>query len=199
MAQSVSKQFHAALSYLLGEEGRGAQSRLSCEQKIDRGYLNAIVKGRKPGSEEVRMKIAAHFRMTYEEMLAMGRRLLDGDEIQAAGAGGDRTSETTPVPAVSAIAHAADGNATAGDRILPFVKPGREGSIAEKIRKTVFILESNTACREVLANLIDALYETVGTEKDNLTLRNQMKEMESRIAAMEKSLANKKDRPLRSA
>ena len=183
------------MSYLLGEEGRGAQSRLSCEQKIDRGYLNAIVKGRKPGSEEVRMKIAAHFRIPYEEMLALGRRLLDGDEIQVAGASGNGTSETVPLPPVSAIAHATDGSAT-DDRITPFAKPGREKEpIAERLRKTVAILESDTSYRDVLADLIDVFYGAVRATDDNLALRNQMRAMESRIASLEKQLAYKKENP----
>ena len=58
MIQSVAKQFHAALTHLLSEEGRGAQTRLANEQQIDRGYLNAIVKQRKLGSDKIRERIA---------------------------------------------------------------------------------------------------------------------------------------------
>lgn len=68
-----------ALSHLLSKEGRGAQSRLSRERNIDRGYLNAIIKGRKPGSDSVRTQIAEHFNTTYEEMLAMGRSIIEND------------------------------------------------------------------------------------------------------------------------
>ena len=56
MDQSAPNQFRAALTYLLNQEGRGAQTRLADQQKIDRGYLNAIVRGRKSGSEKKRTK-----------------------------------------------------------------------------------------------------------------------------------------------
>ncbi|MCJ7602939.1 MAG: hypothetical protein MUO63_15760 [Desulfobulbaceae bacterium] len=71
MAPSVSNHFNAALTYLLNQEGRGAQSHLAGQQKIDRGYLNAIIKGRKSGSEDVRAKIATHFHLNYEDMLVL--------------------------------------------------------------------------------------------------------------------------------
>lgn len=80
MNQSVTNQFQAALGHLLIREGRGAQSRLASEQNLDRGYVNAIVKGRKPGSDDVKAKIAGHFNMTYEEMLSLGRGILSGDK-----------------------------------------------------------------------------------------------------------------------
>ena len=64
MNQKNLKQLHAALTHLLEEEGRGAQTRLSTEQKIDRGYLNAIVKQRKSGSGKMWGKISHHFNMT---------------------------------------------------------------------------------------------------------------------------------------
>jgi len=65
--------------------------------------------------------------------------------------------------------------------------------------KVVEILESDTIYRDVLAELIDAFYDAVSTKKDNLKLRNQMKEMESRIVSLEKRLADDKDSPRKSA
>lgn len=181
MAQFVSNQFQAALSHLLAAEGRGAQSRLAGQQHIDRGYLNGIVKGRKPGSEEVRVKIAAHFGMAYEEMLALGRRLLAGEEEE-----GDVSSSHVP--------EALSGeNAREEDHRLATLE--RVGSISEVIRKAVTILESDTRYRGILADLIDVFYEAVGTAEDNLSLRNQMREMELRIAGLEKRLSEEKDHP----
>ena len=71
-------KFRTALEFLLAREGRRAQSRLSKEQSIDSGYLNSIIKGRKPGSITVREKIAAHFDLEYEDMLYLGRWILSG-------------------------------------------------------------------------------------------------------------------------
>lgn len=73
-------KFRTALDFLLSQEGRKAQSRLSKEQNIDSGYLNSIIKGRKPGSITVREKIAAHFELEYEDMLYLGRWILSGND-----------------------------------------------------------------------------------------------------------------------
>lgn len=74
----TDQKFRAALDFLLEKEGRKAQARLSKEQNIDSGYLNSIIKGRKPGSITVREKIAAHFDLEYEDMLYLGRWILSG-------------------------------------------------------------------------------------------------------------------------
>ena len=84
MDQLITNQFRAALTHLLAQEGRGAQARLAKQQNIDRGYLNAIVKGRKSGSEKIRSKIASHFDMAYEDVFVLGRRVLEQAESSAA-------------------------------------------------------------------------------------------------------------------
>ena len=47
MNNPIAEQFRVALNYLLQQEGRGAQVRLALAQNIDRGYLNAVIKGKK--------------------------------------------------------------------------------------------------------------------------------------------------------
>mgnify|MGYP001764718856 CR=1 FL=1 len=59
MSNDIPTQFRTALNHLLQQEGRGAQVRLARVENIDRGYLNAIIKGRKPGAEAIRSRIAA--------------------------------------------------------------------------------------------------------------------------------------------
>ncbi len=97
-------KFRTALEFLLAREGRRAQSRLSKEQSIDSGYLNSIIKGRKPGSITVREKIAAHFDLEYEDMLYLGRWILsgrDGNEWQVGASRVETESvsnKTNPFP-----------------------------------------------------------------------------------------------------
>ena len=193
MAQSVTHQFQAALSHLLTQEGRGAQSRLAGQQKIDRGYLNAIVKGRKPGSEEVRAKIASHFNMTYEDMLTLGRSILVGGECEI----------SLKTKGGKEFLRPQNDNAISNKSVLDFKSPKKfleaQSGFSEKIMKAVEILESDTIYRDVLAELIDAFHESVRTKNDNLNLRNQMKEMESRIASLEKRLADEKEGAQKSA
>ena len=193
MAQSVTNHFQAALTHLLAQEGRGAQSRLAGQKNIDRGYLNAIVKGRKPGSEDVRAKIAGHFNMTYEDMLALGRGILGKDQAEISEEKKRREPGTSKQNDIS----------RSNKGIIEFKPPMKfqedHPGISEKIMKVVKILESDTKYRDVLAELIDAFHESVSTKNDNLKLQNQMKKMESRIASMEKRLGDKKDRIQQSA
>ena len=86
MAQLISEQFHAAFLYLLNQEGRGGQARIADRYKIDRSYLNAVVKGKRTASEKLRTNIATYYQTTYEEMLALGRRLL----LRKEGGGDDK-------------------------------------------------------------------------------------------------------------
>lgn len=165
MKQTISKQFHAALTYLLAKEGRGAQSRLAQEHNIDRGYMNAIVKGRKAGAEELRTRIAAHFQMTYEEMLALGRTILDGDNVLLPG---ENDGEEQDIPEES--------------------RP----SISVELLKIFAILESDSRYSDALSSLADAFYEAGSLRKDNLALQERIKEMESRIADLERLAAKKK-------
>lgn len=79
----TDKKFRTALDFLLSQESRKAQSRLSKEQMIDSGYLNSIIKGKKPGSIAVREKIASHFDLEYEDTLYLGRWILSGNEGKA--------------------------------------------------------------------------------------------------------------------
>lgn len=185
MAQSISKLFQTALVYLLEQEGRGAQSRLAGQYEIDRGYLNAIVKGRKTGGDELRSKIATNFNLTYEDMLALGRRLVN-EQKEGVGERKDGAEQEVPPSSDTARGKGEVIDLTASQ------KPGDAQSlIAEKIIKAVKILESGTVCGDVLADLIDAFNEVVSTKKDNLALQNRMKDMESRIVSLETMLGKK--------
>ena len=52
--------------------------RLAVAQNFDRGYLNVVIKGRTPAAEDIHLKIAEHFGMLCEEMLAFSRLILEG-------------------------------------------------------------------------------------------------------------------------
>jgi len=174
--QSIAQQFSRALVFLLEKEGRGAQTRLAREKDIDRGYLNAIIQGRKTGSENVRSKIAAHFQMPYDEMLALGRRLLETS-------GQEKKSPSGPV--VEKVAKAEvmpeQGNVPGS---------GMDLSISDKIRKAIEILETDSEYRSRFADLIDVFYEALMTRKTNADLRIKLEEMEKRIVQLERMLAD---------
>ena len=166
MDQLITNQFRAALTHLLAQEGRGAQARLAKEQDIDRGYLNAIVKGRKSGSEKIRSKIASHFDMAYEDVFVLGRRVLAQAEESAANDENqtfDALTTAEPTP-----------ENTIGDDAIDFKVPARrEGgssSIHTRILKTIEVLESDTKYGDLLAGLIDAFHDSLSTRREKETI-----------------------------
>lgn len=193
MNQSISNQFRAALTHLLAKEGRGSQTRLANEQEIDRGYLNAIVKGRKSGSENIRAKIAAHFHMAYEDMFILGRRILEGVDEESL----DNDNE------VGLSITDSFQSFEPAEKVID-LKPSRKNEktsshISDKIVKVIDILESGTGYGDRLADLIDAFHDAIGTKEENLALKNQLRGLESRIGSLEKRLEDEKEYTEKSA
>jgi transcriptional regulator with XRE-family HTH domain len=186
MDQSATNQFRAALTYLLDQEGRGAQTRLADLLGIDRGYLSAIIRGRKPGSEAKRCQIAAHFGMVYEDMLVLGRRIINGDDDPSRKG----QAEDTP-PSQEGIDTDAEENRVIDFKTSPINESG-PGDVSKKIITLLQMLNSDTVYAGILDGLLDSYQESVSTdqkiqqlEKENLALRNEIKEMKSRLDKLE--------------
>ncbi|MBU1245345.1 hypothetical protein KJ612_19250 [Myxococcota bacterium] len=186
MAQLISKQFRVALIYLFAQEGRGAQTRLANEQRIDRGYLNAIVKGRKSGSENIRAKVAAHFHMVYEDMLILGRQILERGEEQS-------SEEDISLGLVKAE------NPRFGEKekeIIAFKNhQGNEKlplEISNKVLKVIEILHSGTSYGDILAGLIDTFHEAISMKEEDLVSQNRLKSLEDKMANLERRMVDKK-------
>lgn len=192
MNQPISKQFHAALTHLLAKEGRGAQSRLAREQNIDRGYMNAIAKGRKTGAEDLRTGIAAYFGMTYENMLALGRAILDGESVLSTG-----DNQVAREEAVLSKEKKME-NLVVEPREPPQQPEATLPSISELIMKLVDIMGSGSNYRAALSNLIVDVHEKIGAKKDNLALEGRVKELESQVADLNR-LDYEKDEVRKSA
>ena len=184
MNQTFLKQFHAALTHLLKEEGRGAQTRLASEQEIDRGYLNAIVKQRKCGSDKVWDKIAHHFKMTFEEMLSFGRNILDEAETPFL----IQSMEAEPKYNQNFSIDPAD-KIKKGD--ISSKSANAVPDIPEKIVKTIEILGGGIGYNNLFSELIDIFHKMTNTEKENVMLKNKLKELESRLALLECQSENK--------
>jgi hypothetical protein len=161
---------------------------LAREKEIDRGYLNAIIQGRKTGSEHVRGKIAEHFHLPYEEMLALGRRLLEAP-------GPQRGPWTRPGVKRSSD-NAAKVPEGTGDIFRANTSTPR---ISETIRKALIILESDTEYRNRLADLINTFHDELMAREEPAGLRTQLTEMEKRIAHLENMLADEKKGTRKSA
>ena len=178
MDQEIAKQFGKALVFLLEKEGWGAQARLAREKDIDRGYLNAIIQGRKSGSEHVRGQIADYFHMPYEEMLALGRRLLEApDRAGEVWSGLERRGMPDTLD-TSACPKSAGGGAHNSPRI------------SQTIQKAIVILESDTEYRYRLADLIDTFHRELIDRKESAVLRVEVEDLKERIVLLEKKLAD---------
>ncbi len=81
MTISISEKFQAALNHLLKGQGRGSQIQLADRIGVDHGYLNAVVRGRKPGSDAIKTQTAGYFNMHVEDMLTLGRHILSDEGI----------------------------------------------------------------------------------------------------------------------
>jgi transcriptional regulator with XRE-family HTH domain len=194
MDQSATNQFRAALTYLLDQEGRGAQARLADLLGIDRGYLSAIIRGRKPGSEAKRSQIAAHFGMVYEDMLVLGRRIINGDDDPSRKG----QAEDTP-PSQEGIDTDIAENRVIDFKTSPINESG-PGDVSKKIITLLQMLNSDTVYAGILDGLLDSYQESVSTdqkiqqlEKENLALRNEIKEMKSRLDELESRSDSEKE------
>jgi hypothetical protein len=179
MNNPIAEQFRAALNYLLQQEGRGAQVRLALAQNIDRGYLNAVIKGRKPAAEEIRLKIADHFGMLYEEMLVFGRRV-----------------QEEPIP-----------NPAEGKEVLPGQKDVRMPAIdtirelqgrdiSGTIQMALELLGSGAGHSHALTGVITALHKTMkvsGARKLDPE-NDRFQTMEKRLAQLEAIVLKKSRR-----
>lgn len=167
MNNPIAEQFRVALNFLLQQEGRGAQVRLAAARNIDRGYLNAVIKGRKPAAEEIRLKIADHFGMLYEEMLVFGRRAQDG------------------------LVNTEEGKGAEGSDVE--IENNSGDGISSKIEQVREILESGADCGQVLSNLIDTYHQTIMIGRKSRKIENRLEEIERRLELLEKTFASEKN------
>jgi hypothetical protein len=179
MNNSIAEQFRAALNFLLHQEGRGAQVRLAAAQNIDRGYLNAVIKGRKPAAEEIRLKISDHFGMLYEEMLVFGRRVQEGRTPTSKEA-------NTELPGQEYVRMSAADS----------VRGQQERDIAGTIQMALELLSSGAEHSDALTEVIAALHRTMkvsGARKVD-TGDDRFQAMEKRLAQLEAILLKKSRR-----
>lgn len=179
MINSIPNQFRVALNHLLDQEGRGAQVRLSIAQNIDRGYLNAIIKGRKPGAEDIRARIATHFGMTYEEMLTLGRRLLEG------------RIDLIPELQIPALIESTGSKVGIG-KVRVRKDTCSDSGTANSVRKVLEILKSRTGYSDSLSEVIDTYHQALVIDQENRIVTSRLDELEDRVRQMEEALLTKK-------
>lgn len=76
----IKQAFNEAVKFELARRGWGAQARLARELGIDTPQFNNIISGRRPSEEELRRAISEKLGIAYDEMITMGRQILDGND-----------------------------------------------------------------------------------------------------------------------
>ena len=132
--------------------------------------------------------------MVYEDMLILGRRILNGDDDPSRKG----QAENTP-PAQEGLDTDTAENRAIDFKTSPIIGSGAE-DVSKKIISLLQILNSDTVYAEILDRLLDSYQETVSTdqklqelEKENLALRNEMQEMKSRLDRLERRSDGEKE------
>lgn len=166
MNNPIAEQFRIALNFLLHQEGRGGQVRLAVAQNIDRGYLNAVIKGRKPAAEEIRLKIADHFGMRYEAMLTLGRAIQEGTVVQGQG--------------VSRLGPSRDNQSS-----VESLDRHPDKTKSEILQRTLEML-NDTEGNSILREVIDAFYKAMKERRENVEIVRRLEALEERLAKLER-------------
>jgi len=74
--------FSIALAHYLEKSGRGSETALAIDSGVAQPTISRIKLGRSYGLRANCNKIAAALNTTYEDMIALGRRIYDGDDIE---------------------------------------------------------------------------------------------------------------------
>jgi len=112
--------------------------------------------------------------MTYEELLSLGRTILE--EVEASVLDQSMKRET---------GFSQDVPIAPADKIkkhdIPEVTKKAISDIPEKIVKTIEILGEGVGYSNLFSDLIDVFHKKINTEKDNALLKDKLKELESRL------------------
>lgn len=119
--------------------------------------------------------------MAYEEMLALGRRILGGKI--------DSESKVESEAALPPVLFKTEEHVAGGKD--PQEKKDRRLKFSAKILKVLEILESNTEYGDSLSVLIDAYHEAIAPDSGNLALASRLKVMEDRMEKLEGVLLTK--------
>jgi len=74
-------QFHLALKFIIKKRWKRRQRVLAIEAGISEGHLSDIVKNKKPASFKTQVALAEAAGFTYENFLALGRKIHMGDNL----------------------------------------------------------------------------------------------------------------------
>ncbi len=131
--------------------------------------------------------------MLYEDMLCLGRRILDGEDIDKplGGKAGEDADWRRPKDKKESQQFEID--------LSPKHGPGKE-NISRRIVSVIEVLESDTGYADLLAGLIDAFHDTVCARKkikklrcENIDTKQEMNALKARITRLESEQNGEKE------
>jgi len=155
------------------EQGRGAKKNLASNVGVSPNHLSDILAKRKNVGQKLKERIAETLDLTFEDMLVLGRHLVE-DRIdgESGGTGGNEQSDSVaveaqqqkPVKSVDYIAMSA--------KILESSTPYRQALISNI---TQYYQEMETAQREKKAlQMIQALQEEINIMREDINALRQI-------------------------
>lgn len=142
--------------------------RLAVARNIDRGYLNAVIKGRKLAAEEIRLKIADHFGMTYEAMLTLGWAVQEGTVVQGQG-----------VSRLGSLGNTQSSADSLGRHL--------DKTKFETLHQALEVLKSETEYSAILSGVIDGLYGAMKGKRENVEMVRRLEILEERLGELERA------------
>lgn len=77
--------FVAALKEKLKEQGRGSKKKLAARVSVSPNHLSDILAQRKNAGQKLKERIAHTLTISFEDMLVLGRRIIDGEVDEESG------------------------------------------------------------------------------------------------------------------
>lgn len=157
-------QFRSALKFIIKKDWDRKQKVLAMEAGISEGHLSDIVKNKKPASFKTQVALAKAAGFSYENFLALGRKIHMGDDLSFL----DKKPEVS-MPEKKYEPHGG-------------WKPRLVGEDYKYAGKVLEILGSKTVYSAALKTNIDAFYNALISEK---SLSNDIENLKQRITELE--------------
>ena len=158
--------FVAALQKRLREQGRGSKKKLAADVSISPNHLSDIQKKKKNGGQKLKERIAERLEMSFEDMLALGRHITEGQ------------AEEQALPEESA-----------GSSENAFEKPLSNG---DYLKMATELIESNTFHGQALINTIISLHQALQTSNKEGKALQMIVSLQEEIRTMRQEIAELK-------
>lgn len=160
--------FVAALQKRLKEQGRGSKKKLAADVSISPNHLSDILAGRKNAGQKLKERIAERLEMSFEDMLASGRRITEGQ------------AEELTLPEES------DGKSeSACEKLL---------NNGDYLKMAAEIMESNTFHGQALINTIISLHQALQTKNREEKALQMIVSLQEEIHTMRQEISEFKQR-----